>query len=208
MTAEQSEWVVEIAATVLLALAAVATAWSGYQASQWHGEQALAQSRATSTRIESARASGAANREVQVDVATFTQWVDAVAQGEPRLAAFYRARFRDRFKPAFEAWLAQRPLRNPDAAPTPFDLPEYRLGASADAERLEAQAEAAGEEVRTDVERAEQYVLAVVLFATAIALAGIGARLGLFPIRVAVIVVGWAVFLGTVAWLATFPVSL
>ena len=94
------------------------------------------------------------------------------------------------------------------AAPTPFDLPEYRLGASADAERLEAQAEAAGEEVRTDVDRAEQYVLAVVLFATAIALAGIGARLGLFPIRVAVIVVGWAVFLGTVAWLATFPVSL
>jgi hypothetical protein len=208
VTAERRELVAEIAATVLLALAAVATAWSGYQASQWHGEQALAQSRATSTRIESARASGEANRQVQVDVALFTQWADAVAQGEPRLAAFYRDRFRDRFRPAFEAWLAQRPLQNPDAASTPFELPEYRLGATADADRLEAEAEAAGDEVRTDVERAEQYVLAVVLFATAIALAGIGARLRVFPIRVAVLAVGWAVFLGTVAWLATFPVSL
>ena len=34
MTAERREWIAEIAATVLLALATVATAWSGYQASQ------------------------------------------------------------------------------------------------------------------------------------------------------------------------------
>ena len=35
------DWV-EILATVLLAVAAVATAWSGYQASRWNGEQAKA----------------------------------------------------------------------------------------------------------------------------------------------------------------------
>jgi hypothetical protein len=186
----------------------VATAWAGYQASQWHGEQALASSRATATRIESARASGLANRQVQVDVATFTQWLDAFAQGEGGLAAFYRRRFREEFRPAFERWIASRPLRNPEAAPTPFALPEYRLAAAGGADRLEAEAEAAGEDVRTDVGRAEEYVLAVVLFATAIALAGIGARLRLFPVRVAVLAVGCAVFLGTVAWLATFPVSL
>ncbi len=51
-------------------------------------------------------------------------------------------------------------------------------------------------------------MLAVVLFATAIALAGIGARLRLFPVRAAVLALGWAVFLGTLAWVATFPVSL
>ena len=208
MTAERKEWIAEVAATVLLALAAVATAWSGYQASQWHGEQALAQSRATATRVESTRASGEASRQVEIDVATFTQWTDAFAQGETRLAAFYRTRFRDEFRPAFETWLASRPLRNPEAAKTPFELPEYRLQASEDADRLEAAAAAAGEEVRTDVERAERYVLAVVLFATAIALAGIGARLRLFPIRATVLALGWAVFLGTLAWLATFPVDL
>jgi hypothetical protein len=208
VTAERREWTAEIAATVLLALAAVATAWAGYQASQWHGEQALAASRATATRVESTRASDEANRQVQVDVAAFTQWVDAVAQEEPRLAAFYRGRFRDEFRPAFDRWLASRPLRNPEAPKTPFALPEYRLQATQEADRLQADAEEAGGEVRTDVERAEDYVLAVVLFATAIALAGIGARLRLFPIRATVIAVGWTVFIGTVAWLATFPVSL
>lgn len=60
-------------ATVLLALATVGTAWSSYQASRWHGEQALAQSAATSTRLESTRASGVANREVEIDVAVFIQ---------------------------------------------------------------------------------------------------------------------------------------
>ena len=68
--------------------------------------------------MESARASGEASRQVQVDVATFTQWGDA------ELAAFYRRRFRDEFRPAFQRWLASRPLQNPQAAQTPFTLPE------------------------------------------------------------------------------------
>ena len=207
MTRDRQEWVVEVAATVLLALAAVATAWSGYQASQWHGDQALASGRATATRVESARASGLASRQVQIDVATFTQWVDAYAQGENELAAFYRQRFRAEFRPAFERWAASRPLQNPEAAPTPFTLPEYQLEALQEADRLEAEAAAAGEEVKTDVERAEQYVLAVVLFATALALSGIAARLRLFPVRLALLAVAWAVFIGGVAWVATFPVS-
>ena len=35
----------ELVATVLLAFAAVATAWSGYQATRWNGEQVKASSR-------------------------------------------------------------------------------------------------------------------------------------------------------------------
>ena len=62
--------------------------------------------------------------------------------------------------------------------------------------------------MKVDVEHANRYVLAVVLFATALALAGIGARLRVFPVRVTVIAMGWAVFLGAFAWLVTFPVSL
>ncbi len=208
MTAGRRELLVEIAATILLALSAIATAWSGYQSSQWHGEQALASGRATATRVESARASGVANRQVQIDVATFTAWADAYARGEDELAAFYRQRFRDEFRPAFERWGASRPLTNPEAAPTPFALPEYQLQALEDADRLEREAAAAGEEVKVDVERANRYVLAVVLFATALALAGIGARLRVFPVRVTVIAMGWAVFLGAFVWLVTFPISL
>ena len=98
---------------MILALAAVATAWSGYQASRWHGEQAIAFSHANATRVESTRASNLANAQTEIDVATFTQWVDAYARHEPRLADFYRRRFRGEFQPAVAAWVATHPSRTP-----------------------------------------------------------------------------------------------
>ena len=107
----------ELAATALLACAAVATAWSSYQATRWNGEQAKTASRVNKTRIEAARAAGRANAETQVDIATFIQWVDADAHDDEVLTDFYADRFRDEFQPAFDAWLATDPLSNPDAAP-------------------------------------------------------------------------------------------
>ena len=120
---------VEIVATVLLALATVAAAWSGYQASRWNGERAKAFSRASAARIESTKAADFANAQTQVDVATFTQWVNACALKQTELADFYFARFRAEFKPAVNAWVATRPLRNEDAPLAPFAMPEYRLEA-------------------------------------------------------------------------------
>jgi hypothetical protein len=46
---------VEVDSTVVLALAALAIAWSGYQASRWTGEQAKAFSRANAARVVSSR---------------------------------------------------------------------------------------------------------------------------------------------------------
>ena len=107
-TAPHRDWV-EIVAAVLLSLAAVATAWSGYQATRWNGEQAMAASRTNAIRIDAARASSLAEAQTEIDVATFIQWVDARAGGDGELATFYRARFRKEFKPVFAAWLATRP---------------------------------------------------------------------------------------------------
>jgi hypothetical protein len=128
----------EIVATVLLALAAVATAWSSYQASRWNGEQAQAASRANASRTNAARAAALASSQTQIDVATFIQWVNARELHRNGLADFYRLRFRSEFKPAFAAWLATRPFVNPAAPSTPFAMPSYRLKAKAEADRLEA----------------------------------------------------------------------
>ena len=108
-TPGKRDWV-ELAATVLLAIAAVSTAWSSYQATRWNGEQAKTASRVNKTRFEANRASNLANAQQQVDVATFMQWVDASATGEEELVSFYRERFRAEFKPAFDVWLATKPL--------------------------------------------------------------------------------------------------
>ena len=133
----------ELAATLLLAVAAVATAWAAYQSARWHGEQARAQSASIAARVESTRAANVANRQGQVDVALFTQWVDAYAREEDELSAFYRKRFRPEFVPAFDAWVATRPRKNPDAPLSPFAMPEYVLAATTMADQLEAKAAAA-----------------------------------------------------------------
>jgi hypothetical protein len=198
----------EILATVLLALAAVGTAWSSYQASRWNGEQAKSFSRATATRIESTRASSRADAQTQIDVATFTQWVNAYALKQTELADFYFRRFRKEFKPAVTAWIATRPLRNADAPLTPFAMPEYRLAARAEAERLEADAEVLAAKARTNVQRATNYVLGVVLFAVALFFAGMSTKLRSRRLQAVLLGLGTTIFLGTVVWLATLPVSI
>ena len=66
------------------------------------------------------------NRQTQIDVALFTQWVDAYARDETELAAFYRKRFRAEFQPAFDAWVATKPRTNPRAPLSPFVMPRVQ----------------------------------------------------------------------------------
>lgn len=198
---------IEVAAALLLALAAVATAWSSYQATRWSGEQAKTASRVNKTRIEAARAADLATSQTQVDIATFIQWVDAYANDDAELARFYRTRFREEFRPAFEAWVATRPLRNASAPPTPFAMQQYRLAADAEADRLDAQAEVLSARVRRDIQRSSNYVLGVVLCAVALFFAGMSARLGTQGLRKLMLGLGWAIFIGAVVWIATSPVS-
>jgi hypothetical protein len=197
-----------VAATVLLSVAAVATAWSSYQATRWNGEQAKAASRTNAIRIDAARAQGLSEAQTQVDVATFTQWVDAYARDETVLADFYFKRFRAEFKPAVDAWIAERPLRNPDAPLTPFAMPQYRLAATAEAERLDAEAAQSAEIVQRNIQRASNYVLAVVLFAVSLFFAGLSTKLVDPRLRAITVGLGCVVFAGTALWIATSPVSL
>jgi hypothetical protein len=198
---------IELAAAVLLACAAVTTAWSGYQASRWNGEQAKTASAVNKTRIQAARADNLATSQTQVDIATFVQWVDAYAKQEDELASFYRERFRAEFKPAFEAWVKTRPLRNPGAPPTPFAMPQYRLAAAAEATRLDAREAVLAAKVRTDIQRSTNYVLGVVLCAVALFFAGISTKLASRRLRVAMVGLGWLVYLVALTWVATSPVS-
>jgi hypothetical protein len=205
-SAQRRDWV-EVGATVLLALAAVSTAWSSYQATRWNGEQAKTSGRVNKTRIEAARASDLANAQEQVDVATFMQWVDSYARGETRLVSFYRTRFRAEFKPAFNAWIATKPLKTKGAPLTPFAMPQYRLAAKAEAARLDQEAEALSAQVRRNIQRASNYVLGVVLFAVALFFAGMSTKLTAPGLRKAMLGTGWVLFLGAVVWIATSPVS-
>jgi hypothetical protein len=205
---KRSTSVIEFAATLLLAFAAVSTAWCGYQATRWNGEQAKTSAAASAARFQAARAADLANAQTQVDVATFVAWAGAYARQEQALADFYRARFRPEFAPAVEAWAATRPLQNPDAPLTPFAMPEYQLAASEAADSLDQKAETLAAAVRRDLQRASNYVLGVVLCSVALFFGGVSTKLTSPALRIGAVALGCLIFLGTLGWLATFPVSL
>ncbi len=197
----------ELIATILLALATVATAWSSYQASRWNGEQAKAAAGANVLRISSAKSDALANTETQIDVGTFTSWADAYAHDDTKLATFYLERVRPEFKPALEAWIGTRPLRNANAPRTPFVMPQYHLAARDDAQRADEHAAVFTARALRDVQRSTNYILCAVLFAAALFFAGMSARLASTTLRRILLAIGVVVFLATLGWLATFPVS-
>ena len=104
---------IEAFATILLSVAAVATAWTTYQSTQWRGEQASHGARSTAARIESSTAFTSGGQLTQVDIATFTQWVNATVARGHEARRLLSQRFRDEFTPAFNAWFATNPLTNP-----------------------------------------------------------------------------------------------
>lgn len=205
--AKRHNWL-EIVATLLLSVAAVATAWAGYQATRWNGEQARAASRTTALRMDATRAQGLAESETQVDVATFIQWVDATARDEDELAAFYVERFRPEFKDAFEEWIALEPMATPGAPRSPFAMDDYRTEATAQTAAIDLEAEASSAKVSTDIQRASNYVLTVVLMSVALFFAGISTKLTAPRLRMITLGVGCIVFLGAAIWMATFPISI
>ena len=86
-------------------------------------------------------------------------------------------------------------------------MPQYRLAARAEAERLDQTAEELSAQVRRNIQRSSNYVLGVVLFAVALFFAGMSTKLTAPGLRKALLVVGYVLFLGTVIWIATSPVS-
>jgi hypothetical protein len=87
-------------------------------------------------------------------------------------------------------------------------MSEYKLAALQESERLERVAAAASDAVRLDIQRADNYTLAVVLFAVTLFFAGISTKLRERSSRIVILALGYAIFLGTAIWIGTFPVTI
>lgn len=207
LSSKRWEQMIETLGALILSLAALITSWSGYQAGRWNGEMAAHYSRASALRVESVRAANLAGRQTQVDLQLFGSWLEAFAAGNQQLADFYRVRFRDEFTPAFEAWIATRPLTNPDALPSPFDQPEYRLAASARAQQLEGESSVAFERGTQANQIGDRYVFTTVLLALALFFAGIADRFSWLAVKGALLGIGLLLLLTGIASIARYPIS-
>jgi hypothetical protein len=196
----------ELWETIVLSLATLATVWAGYQAGQWNNLQTILNNEATILRIESSHLSAQAQKYQLLDIALFSDWVNAMGGGNQRLADFFRARFRDEFRPAFDAWLAARPLENAAAADSPFDMPEYHLTGLDEAERLIEEAEQRIQSAESAGSFGDQYTLSVVILAASLLLAGIANRFKWAELRAVVVVAALLVLLFSVINIIRLPI--
>lgn len=178
---------IEIYTSVLLAIASLLTAWCAYQASAWGSDQATASQTAGRLRTQATVANTLAGQRTIVDVVAFSNWLNATNSQDTQLADFYRARFTLDFVPAFEAWLATRPLQNPDAPKTPFAMEEYKPAEYQKAVELEQQANTQGEAFAFANATSTAYVRNTVLFATTLFLCSMAGRFDIRGVRLGLV---------------------
>jgi hypothetical protein len=190
--------ILEIAEAVVLAVVAIATAWSGYQAALWTGHQSELYGQASKLRVEAEGAATKANQERLYNASTVVEWLKAEAHSDKKLADLFERRFLPEFRPAFEAWKKTDPLNNTNAPAGPQLMAEYRSSMTEEAAKLNDQATEVFERGTKARELADEYVRATVTLATVLLLIAISQRFDIRGVRVGLLV--------TATLLLCFPV--
>jgi len=134
---------IEVASAIILALASLATAWSAYQATLWSGIQTFRLAASNTTGMAASEKALLAQQRLSVDAMIIVNFANAWVEEKHTLAAFYLKRMRPDLRVAVEAWLATKPLENPEAPPHPLAMPEYveKVRSSLEAEVAQLRAE-------------------------------------------------------------------
>lgn len=181
--------IIEVVEAIILAIVAVSTAWSGYQAALWTGSQAEKYGMADQLRVEASTAATTANEQREYIAATVVEWLKAEAQGQTKLADLFERRLLPEARPAFAAWKKTDPLNNPDAPPGPQLMPEYHNSSADHAKQLADKSNAAfkqGDEAR---HHSDDYVRVTVMLATVLLLTAISQRFRIRSVRAGLAVI-------------------
>lgn len=205
-TSARDERIMKLVATLLLAIATLGIAWSGYQGARWNGRQAEEYSSATGVRAHANHAATTGDQARTQDLLNFNRWLEVTTEDNQQLADLYERRFRPEFRPAFEAWLAQDPLNNPAAEASPLREPQYRVADLVRADKLQRQADKHFEAGKEATQHTDSYVLTTVFFAAVLFFAGISMRFVWQRMRIAVLVLGSLFLVYAIVLVARLPI--
>jgi hypothetical protein len=161
----------ELAAAILLGLAAFVAAFTAYQSGKAGGDQSDAQAAASAALVDANFFYNQGNQQLASDNQLFLTLVEAEQRGDADLAAFIENDVMDENLQAAVAY-----WRESDAA-TPFDDSEdnpYTVEAFDEADRLQAESDAAIAAAADAGDKGDAYDLAGVLLAVALFIGGIG----------------------------------
>jgi hypothetical protein len=184
----------ELVAVILLSVTAILTAWCGFQATKWAGAMSISFTQASAARIEASRLDGQANRKQTIQVALYSQWLQARANRNPAAMDYLSTRFPEPLKTAFAAWLLTSPDTNVNAPASPFAMPAYDLPELVSETAASHQAE-----------RGDNYVMLTVAFASVLFFAGMSGRVKSIGGQWALLGIAIAIFTTATLFLLWFP---
>jgi hypothetical protein len=189
-TDRRSQWV-EIAEAVVLAIVAVATAWSSYEAAKWDALSAQDYNLASRTTVLSQEKATLAGQDHLYDITTFDAWVAAKMAAQDKVAAFHERRFRSEYAAAFVAWWKIDPVNNPYAPPGPIFMAEYTDANGQESARLAKQVNGYYEKGVSTRDIGDKYVKVTVFLATVLLLTVLSQRFEILGPRVALVAVAF-----------------
>jgi hypothetical protein len=199
------EEVAEVIEVLVLALAAIATAWSGFQASEWDDRRGLLFGEATTQRFAASAASTLGGQQLVADSAMFNSWLEARAAGDTDLETVFVRRFTPDYREAFDDWLTTDPLNNPSAPPGPAYMPGHKNPELEKAEELNTEAARLFTEGTEAGETAVKYVRLTVLFALVLFLIAAGQRFRQRPVRISANALAVGLLAYTLVYLIILP---
>ena len=186
----------EILIAVLLGLAAVATAWAGYQASLMDGEALQAYSQSTIKSDEASFFYSQGNQTAIEDNALFAEYAKANWSGNPDdadLAEYLKNNLMsDELAQAVDWWNEQtdESLESPFVDQNPYLASLESEVSYGEAESLEAESKQLFADGTKRDDTGDEYTLATVILATSLFLLGIAGVFRVFYVRVGLMILG------------------
>jgi hypothetical protein len=199
------ETAIEIGEAFLLALVAVATAWSGYQSALWDGRSARLYGQSSRIRVIATQNTTRGGQDRIYDATTFNFWLQAKLTNQAALARAYQKRFRPEYRPAFRAWLATDPFVNPRAPAGPIFMPQYHNRRNERGAELNTRASEVFDEGTHARETGEKYVRTTVLLATVLFLIALSQRFRLFKLRAGLLCVALVLLAISLVSIVRYP---
>jgi hypothetical protein len=198
------ERVIEIIAVLLLGVATVGSAFSGYEATKWNGEEARLVRQASAEHVESARLFNLATQIIAYDTNIVAQYAQATADKNEGLKKFYRQTLvRPAFLPILDKWEAQIA-----AGVLPTNLlqdQDYLDAQFADYRRVDASAVASTAAGEVAGHNSDAFVLTAIILAVALFFAGVTSSFRYAPVRYLLLAAAAVTLAASAARLADLP---
>ena len=188
-----------------MAIVAVATAFSGFQAAKWDGASSRDYANSSRLRVQAEQASLTSSTTLSYNSDILGDWLVLSSLGDQQKATLLVRRFTANYRVAFLAWLKTDPLTDPKAPSGPRYMPQYKDPLAGQASALNAQASQAYNAAIGDRDTSDKFVRLTVILAAVLFLVAIGQRFYVRRVRLAMLGFAAVLLAYSVVALLSYP---